>query len=318
MIDIELLEDKFSIEGELGFYEGEGDLVYISVFNKWADAEICLYGAHVTNYTPNGSFDLLWMSPLSDFETGKPIRGGIPVCFPWFGPHAEDNEKPAHGFARLVYWELIETSSSITGETTIKLQLESSEATKKYWPYEFKAEMCFIVGKELEVKLTVENTGNDKFDYTAALHSYFGLSGIENIFISGLQGKKYYQGFGNDIFVQEEELLKITKEENRRYIDTNDEYIVLDPEFMRAIHVSKAGSNVTVVWNPWDETSKKMSDLPEDGYQTFVCVEAVNSYNDKVTLNPKGIHTTATKIWAEFKKGALNLGESTGFKVSAF
>jgi len=315
MIDIELLEEQFSIEGELGFYVGEGDLVFISIFNKWADAEICLYGAHVTNYTPQGNFDVLWMSPVSDFEYGKPIRGGIPVCFPWFGPHSEDQDKPQHGFARLSNWDLIETASKETGETLVRMQLESSYETKQYWPFDFKAEMSILIGKELEVKLTITNTGNAPFEYTSALHSYFNISGIENIYISGLQNKQYYQGFGNEIYTQEEELLQIKKEENRRYINTNNTCRLIDPEFMRIINVSKEGSSVTVVWNPGEETTKKMSDLPEDSYHAFVCIESANYYDDKIVLSSGEKHTTSTIIGSEFKKGKLSSLGDTGVNV---
>ena len=102
MINIDELEDKFSIEGEVGFSQLEGDLVYLSVWNKYADVDICLYGAHITNFKPYNTSEILWLSPTSYFEEGKPIRGGIPVCFPWFGPHKTDAEKPQHGFVRLM------------------------------------------------------------------------------------------------------------------------------------------------------------------------------------------------------------------------
>lgn len=316
MINIDEIEDRFSIEGEVGFYEGDGDLIYISVCNKYADAEICLYGAHVTNFIPNGSFDMLWMSPESNFEVGKPIRGGIPLCFPWFGPHATDPSKPAHGFARLMYWDVAETASLDNGETFIKLQLESSEETKEYWPYDFRAELNITIGRTLTVSLNIYNTGNQSFDYSAALHSYFSVSEIKNVLIEGLQGVSYYNGFGNELTVQEENLIKIEKEENRRYVNTASECLIFDTVFRRVIKAGKEGSNVTVVWNPWNETCAKMSDMPDDAYQGFVCVEAVNAYNDTISLAPGAKHATTAILNSEFRKGEFNLGgENIGFSV---
>jgi glucose-6-phosphate 1-epimerase len=315
MVDIDELDDKFGIEGELGFNETDGDLVSITIFNKFADVEICLYGAQVMRFIPHGSFDVLWVSPESFFEEGKPIRGGIPLCFPWFGPHPTDDEKPAHGFARLMYWDVIETASNETGETMVRLQLCSSDETKQYWPYDFCAKLSLLVGKRLELKLNIENTGGQDFEYSAALHSYFNVSGIENIRIKGLQGATYYNGFEQELNTQEEELLEIKQEENRRYVNTEDDCIILDPIFNQAIRVSKQGSKVTVVWNPGEETSAKMEDLPDDGYEAFVCVETVNAYNDTIKIAPGENHTTATIIGFDYKMTDTGLGNSGGFKV---
>ncbi|MFA9388360.1 MAG: D-hexose-6-phosphate mutarotase [Prolixibacteraceae bacterium] len=290
--EIDLLNEQFSIEGEIGFSEQEGDLVYIDVINKYAEATISLYGAHIIQYNPYNTVDVLWMSPASNFEQGKAIRGGIPICFPWFGPHATDANLPAHGFARILPWNVTKTESSPKGETLITLELNSSEETLKYWPYSFKAELDISVGPQLKVELRITNTGQESFEYTSAIHTYFTISQISNIKIEGLQGASYYSGFGKDIFTQESEFIEIEKEENRRYVNTDSEIILHDPVFRRKIKTSKQGSKVTVVWNPWSETVKTMSDIPEDGYETFVCIEPANSYDDFVKLAPGEKHST--------------------------
>ncbi len=151
MTDIDELDEKFSIEGELGFAQLENDLIFATVSNKYADADICLYGAHVTSFRPHNTMDILWLSPLSSFQEGSPIRGGIPVCFPWFGLHKSDAGKPQHGFGRLLYWEVVETASLPNGETSIRLQLASSDETKTYWPHDFCADMTIQVGRKLKV-----------------------------------------------------------------------------------------------------------------------------------------------------------------------
>ena len=286
MIDIEELDDKFSIEGEVGFAELEEDLVFITVSNKYADADICLYGAHVASFKPRNTMDLLWMSPESSFEVGKAIRGGIPVCFPWFGPHKTDPEKPQHGFARLMYWDVVSTATNAAGETMIKLELNSSEETKAYWPHDFCAEMNIVVGKTLVETLKITNTSAEPFDYTCALHTYYSLSAIESISIEGLQGLTYYNQVTGENGVQEEEKLEIADALTHHYLNTETPVIIDDSAFRRRIKVDKKGSKVTTVWNPGAETCAKIGDLPDDGYETFVCVEATNAFDYPVHLNP--------------------------------
>jgi glucose-6-phosphate 1-epimerase len=296
MIDIDELDDKFSIEGEVGFAELEEDLAFITVSNKYGDADICLYGAHVTSFRPRNSMDLLWMSTESSFEVGKPIRGGIPVCFPWFGPHKTDSDKPQHGFARLMYWDVVSTSTNAAGESIVKLQLCSSDETKAYWPHDFCAEMTFVVGKKLTVTLKVSNTSDQPFDYTCALHSYYSLSAIESVSIEGLKGLTYYNQNTGENGLQEEEILEINEPLTRHYLNTETPVIIADSAFRRRIKVDKAGSKVTTVWNPGAETCANIGDLPDDGYETFVCVEATNAFDYPVHLNAGESFETSTVI----------------------
>ena len=284
MIDIDELDEKFSIEGEVGFAELENDLIFITVSNKYADADICLYGAHITSFRLHNSIDLLWMSPESSFEVGTPIRGGIPVCFPWFGPHKTDPEKPQHGFARLMYWDVAEISTNTAGETVVRLQLNSSAETKAYWPHDFCAEMTIVVGKTLVATLKITNLSAESFDYTCALHSYFNLSAIESISIEGLKGTTYYNQLTGENGVQEEEILEIQGALTRHYLDTETPVVIADSAFRRRIKVDKSGSKVTTVWNPGAENCAKIGDLPDDGYETFVCVEATNAFDYPVRL----------------------------------
>lgn len=299
MIDIDELEDKFSIEGEVGFAELENDLVFMTVSNKYADVDICLYGAHVTSFRPHKAMEVLWMSPESNFEVGKAIRGGIPVCFPWFGPHKTDPELPQHGFARLMYWDVLETATLPSGETMIELQLCSSEQTKTYWPHDFCAQLTVIVGSTLSVTLKVTNTSAVAFDYTCALHSYFNLSLIENISIEGLEGTPYQDQLEPGEYVQEEPGLQIQKALTRHYYNTEAPCIIEDSIYGRRIRVAKAGSKVTTVWNPGEEACATMADMPDDGYETFVCVEAVNAFNDVISLSAGESHETTARISLE-------------------
>ncbi len=299
MIDIDELDDKFSIEGELGFGELEEDLIFITVSNKFADADICLYGAHVTSFRPRNAMEILWMSADSNFEVGKAIRGGIPVCFPWFGPHKTDSEQPQHGFARLMYWDVLETATLPSEETMVKLQLCSSEATKAYWPHDFCAELTVVVGTTLSVTLKVTNTSELPIEYTCALHSYFNLSAIDNLSIEGLQGVSYFNQLTGENGFQEEEILQVQEPLTRHYLDTKTPVIINDSIFRRRILAGKSGSKVTTVWNPGEETCAKIDDLPDDAWETFVCVEATNAFGFPILLNPHESHETSAVIGLE-------------------
>lgn len=298
-MEINELNEKFGIEGKLKFSKLKNDLVFIIISNKYANANICLYGAHVTGFTPHTSKEILWMSPISSFEVGKPIRGGIPVCFPWFGPHKTDSAKPQHGFARLMYWNVVETATKLGGETLIRLQLCSSEETKTFWPHNFCAELTVIIGQTLEVNLKVNNPSNESFDYTCALHSYYNVSSIGNIAITGLQGAGFHSQLEPGEFIQEAAKVEIQKAETRHYHNTVANCVIDDPGFGRKIHVAKAGSKITTVWNPGKETSATINDMPDDAYMTFVCVEAVNAFEDVIKLAPGASHTTSVMISLE-------------------
>lgn len=296
MTDIDELDDKFSIEGELGFAQLENDLVFATISNKYADADICLYGAHVTSFRPHNTMEMLWVSPQSSFREGSPIRGGIPVCFPWFGQHKTDPAKPQHGFGRLMYWDVAETASQPNGETMIRLQLCSNENTKALWPHDFQAELSVIVGRNLMIALKVTNTSSGPLDYGCALHSYFTVSSADNIIIEGLQNTRYHDQLQADDFVQDTFELTITKAETRHYYNTEVPVVINDPFFRRRIKVAKSGSNVTTVWNPGEEACTKIPDLPDDAWHAFVCVETVNAFADIIHLEPGEVHETSALI----------------------
>ncbi len=299
MIDIEKLNDTFSIEDKLKFVKKENNLIYLAVSNKFANAEICLYGAHIMSFRPNNSEEILWMSPKSSFQIGQPIRGGIPVCFPWFGPHKTDQQKPQHGFGRLMYWDVTETEVKTNGETLIRLQLCSSNETNAFWPHDFCAELTIVVGQTLEVSLKVTNQSAEPFEYTCALHSYYNISSIENIAITGLQGAIYHSQLEPGEFIQESPKIKIQKAETRHYHNTVATCTIEDNLYKRKIRIAKEGSKITTVWNPGKETCATINDMPDDAYLHFICIEAVNAFDDVIKLSPKKSHITSAVIGLE-------------------
>lgn len=292
------LNNQFAIAGLLTFEKGKGGLPMIYIRTQHASAIICLYGAQLLSYIPKGQKDILWMSDDSFFENGKAIRGGVPVCFPWFGPHATDKIKPQHGFARLQEWNVINTEESEDEIVTVTLSLQESPFSLEFWPCSFKAVAQFRIGKTLEIKLTVTNTGNEAFEYSDALHTYFNISDINAIDIEGLQNASYYEGFDMDLKTQATSLLSFNSETNRRYIDHTGDCIINDPGYQRKIRSSKTGSKVSVIWNPWEATANTMTDIHPGGYKNYVCAEPANAYPgiDMIQLAPGESHTLSTSI----------------------
>ena len=299
MTTLSELNKKFSLPGVVSFESLADDIVDLTVSNQYADARICLYGGQITSFKPKNEPDILWMSSMSNFEAGKAIRGGIPVCFPWFGPHKSDEKKPQHGFGRIMLWDLTETAVLPNGETLIRLELHSSEATRSFWPFDFISGINVIIGKTLKATLKVTNTSSTHFEYACALHTYYNISDIEAITIAGLGETGYHMHGEPGDFIQDTSLLEIHQSVDRHYHDTDAACVLSDPGFGRKILAGKSGSRVTTVWNPWMEGSAKMSDMPDDAYKTFVCIEAVNSFENAINLKPGKSHETSVIIGLE-------------------
>jgi glucose-6-phosphate 1-epimerase len=295
-MNVSELNGTYGIAGSLTFAPGHGGLPNAVLTCGHGEVVVSLYGAHVLSYRPRGKSEVFWMSALSEFSEGKPIRGGIPVCFPWFGPHATDAQKPQHGFARLHIWTVAGASVLPDGGIELRLTLTDTQATMALWPHSFAAELTVTLTSSLEVRLRCTNTGDAAFTYSDALHSYFAVSDIANVKIHGLSGAKFLEAKGNEQHRQNEELLEIRGEVNRRYIGTTSECIIEDAGMPRKIRVGKKGSTVTVVWNPWKDTAKQIADMPDDGYKTMICVEAVNAFDDVVTLEPQASFSVGTVI----------------------
>lgn len=296
---IEALNQQFGIKDVAHFSQESADeLIFLTINNSIASARITLYGAQILSYKPLKQPDVLWVSDHSHFKEGKAIRGGIPVCFPWFGPHQTDNSKPQHGFARISNWQVQVVQQLADGDTHIQLVLEQSDETLKLWPFPFRAVINFVVGATLQVTFRVTNTGTTSFQYSDALHTYFNISDIATIDLDGFDNSPYYEAFGDQLFHQTNTSLHPGIENNRRYIQHSGEAVITDPGYNRNILIGKTGSRVTVVWNPGPITSKNFNDMPPDGYKNFICIEPANAYAgiDMVDLAPGEDYSISTTI----------------------
>ena len=258
----------------------------VKISNIHAEAKIALAGAHIMSYIPAGGSDLLWMSSKSDFEYGKAIRGGIPVCWPWFGDKAGESNK--HGFVRNEKWSVKAVADLKDGSTLLTLELTDKDLKFYQAAFPFAVQMTFYIGKHLEVTLSACNLGSEPVEVASALHTYFAVSDISNVKISGLENVRFSNRVvgADPAFVSESEPLTIGCEVDRLYVDTASAVTITDSGKKRAIKIEKTGSNSSVVWNPWIAKSSKMADFAPEGYRSMVCVEALAAFDDARLLYP--------------------------------
>jgi glucose-6-phosphate 1-epimerase len=293
------LAQRFDLPGHLTIVAGEHELPCIRIANRHAQADIYLHAAHVTRFQPHGHQPVLWMSAKSLYQDGKPIRGGVPICFPWFGPHASDTTLPVHGFARSRPWNLLETAALHDGRTRVVLTLTSSEDTLRVWPHAFTLRYTVTVGATLELDLRIDNPGTTPFTCGEALHTYFTVGDVKQLAISGLSGTTYVDKMRQAQRFTDHGDLTISAETDRVYVNTTATCTVQDPVLNRRLVIAKDGSHATVVWNPWIAKAKAMADFGDDEWPGMVCVETVNALDHTLTIPAGGSHHLVARIGVE-------------------
>ncbi len=271
---------------------GEGDIPIVEIQNDAASAKISMQGAHVLSWIPKSGEDVIWMSPDASFVIGKSLRGGIPVCWPWFGAHARNNALPAHGFARTVFWQLTDTQLLSDNETQITFQLDTRDLGDRYyamWPAATVLEYRLTIGRQLSMELITTNHSKAGICIGQALHTYFNISDIGRIRLTGLEHTDYLDKTENFSRKTQKGDIKVDSEIDRVYLDTADDVIIHDQA--RKITIQKLGSRSTVVWNPWRAVAEKMADLGKDGYRKMLCVESANTADDTVTIAAGDSHS---------------------------
>ncbi len=254
-------------------------LPIIPLAHDGTGAEIFLQGAHLARFQTQNGGELLWVSEQSHFQTRKPIRGGIPLIFPWFGPRKDDSASPAHGFARTMEWR----TESAT-ENTLTLFLESNGATLAAWPHPFRlVYRVAIEAEKLSLALQIHNIGDADFQFETALHTYFRVSDVRNIVIDGLNGKTYLDKTRNMVRQTQNGPIRIEGETDRVYLDSRGPITLRDGA--RTVRISDLGGvKSSVVWNPWTEKARALPDLGDDEWPEFVCIESGVIADDAETL----------------------------------
>jgi D-hexose-6-phosphate mutarotase len=239
------------------------------------------------------------MSGKSAFATDKPIRGGVPVIFPWFGPRAGHPESPAHGFARTAEWQVESLSEDGDGCITAAFQLAADDKTKELWPQDFVLRYRVAVGARLTLILEVENTSTAPFNFENALHTYLAVGDARQTSTAGLEGADYLDKTDNlQRKNQGQDPIRITAETDRVYESTRKTCVVDDPVLKRRITVEKSGSQTTVVWNPWIAKAAALPDFGDDEWPGMLCVETANAGANAITLAPGQTHSMRAVIAA--------------------
>ena len=247
-----------------------------------ATARVALHGAHLLEWTPAGHPPVLYLSPQAVYEAGAPIRGGIPVCWPWFGPPAANPALPSHGFARTQFWTLASSSEDETG-VRLTFTLTDSTATRLLWPHAFHLQLEMHLGAELHLALRMTNPGPGICTITAALHTYFNTADIHRTRVAGLDSVAYHESITTPPDHVQEGDITFDREVDRLYASGTPVQI-RDPALPRTLSITSTGSRSTVVWNPWINKSKRLTDLPDGDYLRFLCVETTNAGADAITL----------------------------------
>jgi len=294
------LNKKFAIENHIGFKDTETGICVAEIANAQATASISLQGSHLMTWQPKSQPEpVVWLSKLAKPMPGKSIRGGVPVCWPWFGPHATQSSYPAHGFARTANWTVTASRALGHGTTEIELVLEDNEQIRSMWPPLTRLSIRLSVGERLKITLTTENLSDETVTIGEALHTYFHIGDIADIQIDGLDQCEYVDKVAGGERYRQNGAIAFNGETDRVYVNTEVECVILDNRLQRKIHVGKSGSHSTVVWTPWTEKADKMGDFGPDGWRSMVCVESANALENAVHVPAGGTHAMAVDYWVE-------------------
>ena len=285
--DLEQLNAQFGSRDFVTFVAGPGGLPMAELHGAHSRALVSVQGGQIVRFQPHGAAPLLWVSRLSSYAAGRSIRGGIPVCWPWFAQHPSDPSKPFHGFVRSRMWQ-VRGTCVIDDAVQLRLGIADDEATRAIWPHAFDLELLATAGPALLAELVARNTGSQPYTAGGALHSYFQVSDVEHVSIYGLDGTEYIDKVASGAHMRQVGALTIAGEVDRIYLDSTATCTIDDPQLSRRIQVSKANSHTTVVWNPGAEKARAMADCADDEYRDFVCVETANAVDDVYVLAPGG------------------------------
>jgi glucose-6-phosphate 1-epimerase len=289
MSAVEELDRRFGIPGVARICGGHDGLPRIQITGSQVQGEMYLHGAQVTSWKPAGNGEVLFLSTQSRWQEGQAIRGGIPICFPWFRAKADDPKAPAHGFVRTRSWQVDSIAENAAG-VLVTMSIESDEHTRRWWPGEFRLVHRVMFGPELTLELACTNTGRTDLRFEEALHTYNRVSDIANVRLQGLDGVQFLDNTDSNRAKVQHGDVTIASATDNAFVGTQNDVDLIDPELRRHIRLEKANSLTTVVWNPWREGGARLGDLGDGEWTQFLCVEASNILDAAVTLAPGDTH----------------------------
>jgi glucose-6-phosphate 1-epimerase len=280
------------IPGALQVENDDNGLTRVLIATPQTEAEIFLHGAHITRWIPAGRRPVLFTSSRSMYAPGKPIRGGVPLVFPWFGPRGGGLPGPMHGYARISEWTLHATNMSAKGAVELVFTLPQVDA--------LRLAFRVSIGAQLEMELDVRNTSAEELSFEEAFHTYFAVGDIRQVSISGLEGTEYIDKA--DAFQRKRrpaEPIRIDRYIDQVYVNTTAACVIDDPAWARRIVIDKGGSATTVVWNPWADKTPGMPDMAPEDWREMVCVETANAGENAIRLAPGATHIMRAAIHVE-------------------
>jgi len=301
---LEELNSQFAIPGALTFAPGSGGLIAARVATPACTAEIYLHGAHLTAWQPAGHAPALFLSERSTFTAGTPIRGGVPIIFPWFGartatPQSPRTDGPSHGFARTSLWKFA-FATLVGDDLHLTLTLAPDETSRSLGFDNFQLAYKLVFGSELHMRLTVANQAQAPLHFEEALHTYLAVGDATQVQIRGLANTEFLDKTDNfQRKRQTEEVLTLTKETDRPYLNTAATVTLDDPVLRRRITVAKSNSLTTVVWSPWAAATAKLPDMDPEGWRTMTCIETANAAENAITLAPHKAYAMEARLWVE-------------------
>jgi len=295
--DARELDRRFAIAGVVHVQTDPGGHPVVRIATEKCLGAMHLHGAQVTSWKPAGTPEVIFLSSTASFAEGKAIRGGIPICFPWFRAKSDNANAPAHGFVRTKLWTLDSIQNGSEGVQVI-MSTASDTATKEWWPHDFRAKLSATFGNKLVLEFAVSNTGAAPFRFEEALHTYHAVGDIRSARLRGLDGAAYLDNTDANREKKQTGELAIARATDSAYLGSQQAIVLLDPHINRKIHITKQNSNSTVIWNPWEDAANKMPDLGAGEWQTFLCAEAANILTNAVELHPGEKHTLAATIAA--------------------
>ncbi len=284
------LDRRFGIPGRARVCEGDGGLARVDIASPLAQGQMYLHGAHVTAWRPAGGEEVLFLSSKSRWVEGQAIRGGIPICFPWFRGKADDPHAPAHGFVRTRSWQLDSILESSAG-VVVTMFIESDEPTRRLFSADFRLVHRVTFGSELKLQLVCINTGKTPLRFEEALHTYNRVADVGTVRLQGLDGARFLDNTDSNKEKTQIGDVAVASQTDNAFLNTQNAVDLLDLNLRRRIRLHKANSSTTVVWNPWQEGAARLRDLGEGEWEQFLCVEASNIMGDTVTLAPGQEHT---------------------------
>ncbi len=253
-----------------------GNIQILSINNSHATAEIALFGGHILSYVPkHDNRERLWVSKNANFDGSKAIRGGVPICWPWFGDH-KDAQYSAHGYVRNQTWDIVSSKELTTGTQII---LKPNTCIGEGFSGNLALQLVVTVGPTLRMQLVTTNLGNTPVSYNCALHTYFSVTDIHKIKLTGLNGKYLDKTRAFDSFETPTDY-QFTEETDRVHLYKAPDVTIADGQL--DTQVISSGHDSIIVWNPWQEKSISMGDMADDSYLTMVCVETAVTQGQEV------------------------------------